>query len=172
MLIIKNSLAQDSLFLKNGTRLHVKIIDTSGGKIVYQPLFQLQRFELDSIKFWNGNTEKIQIIDPKSESERLRKGNKVFIKCSDHGAFEHIVESIQSWNFWQYTNLLEEADLILEANIEITRKVEVKLRILSPIDLHQLITIPSVYVLVGDHFNPKRAAIQKAIGTKLRVMVE
>lgn len=163
--------SQDTIVTKTGREIAVSIIDTTGGIISYVPLQKIYKIEVEAIKYKNGSIQKYVTIDSMPQLNRLKKGNKVFIEAEDNGVYEHTKYCMETWQYWQIVNNIADCDIILSADVSLKKKAEAHLRIINPTDRSVILDVPTSYVLFGDYGNPKRAAIIKNVGEKLKPLV-
>jgi hypothetical protein len=129
ILITINSTGQDTLFLRNGEKLAVKVVEIEKTLIKYKkysnidgPLYTIDKQEISIIRYQNGEIDNfITLTEENSVDDDLsllyflsKKGNKVFLESEVPNATIHATNYIRNWGYWIVTDKRSDADFILK----------------------------------------------------------
>jgi hypothetical protein len=130
ILIAIHSAGQDTLFLSNGEKSAVKVVEIDQTMIRYKkysnidgPLYTISKQDVLKISYQNGEID--NFATPPEENNAgdndltllhslSKKGNKVFLESEVPNATIHATNYIKDWGFWIVTDRRADADFILK----------------------------------------------------------
>lgn len=127
--------AQDIITTKKGDQISALIMEVSATDISYKTkvkgkhssreTFTIPKSEVSDIRYKNGskvvyddNTTTSSEKPPVSNTNLLKRGNKVFVVAPDKGAVTHGNEELNYWGYWQVVDKKEDADIVVNYRIK------------------------------------------------------
>ncbi|HQV50730.1 MAG: hypothetical protein IPI00_00180 [Flavobacteriales bacterium] len=125
-----SSFSQDTVIYRSNIQTEAKVLEVNKDEIQYKrysnidgPTYTVDRSEIHSIKFSNGEIEEFapRVIEAKKDTSfqsLTQRGNSVFVHSNDDHAQAHAIRDLRSWGYWKITNDRESADFVLEFIVE------------------------------------------------------
>ena len=177
------SYSQDTIRTTSGKEIIAKVTEVNNEEIKFKkhsningPTYTLNKYEIISITYLNGETETLIEEKPSNElegtelfGELTKKNNKVYIDSENKNAIIHASNAIGIWGYWIITKKKEEADFILKFNIRFSGIGDAfgNAQFINPKNDMVLETTEEVNTIMGWDFNTKRGVINKIVKKRI-----
>ena len=177
---------QDNIILKNGEEISAKVLRINTDNIEYKklsnsqgPTYTVDKSDVFMIKYENGEKE---VFSEKGSYEKnsgeydvvlkklTKRNNIVYIEGTDNGERTHATKYMQAWGYWQITEDINKADLVLRfmGRYNAAASWATKVQYINPTDRKVLKTTMEHHDVWGLDFNSKRGAIKKLINREIK----